>query len=271
MNETFRNAPLVEIVAELRWQVPQLEGVDASGNQVQLPFTRADNATTAFFHRVTGAVEKLGFNRLEQLSPLGMPVLLPQMTYRYRRADEHPVLMQVGPGLFSVNALPPYKSWAEFRPWLAKGIGVLLEAFGEDVTGNRPVLAAGLRYIDAFRKDLSGGRDAMAFATDVLGFRLELPAVLAAHAVDRMAIRAALQVTVPVAGMQAAITLSDGQLAEEPAVLMNTEIGVDGQLAPDKERILEAFDSARNMAHETFVGMTASIRDALQPLQAGGE
>lgn len=266
MNETFRNAPLVEIVAELRWQVPQLAGVDASGNQVQLPFTQADNATTAFFHRVTGAVGKLGFNRLEQLSPPGMPVLLPQMTYRYRRADEHPVLMQVGPGLFSVNALPPYKAWAEFRPWLEQGVGVLLEAFGEDAPGGQPLFVASLRYIDAFRQDLSGGRDTMTFATEVLGFRLELPAMLSGRAVEAAAIRAALQVTVPVAGMQATITLSDGQLAEEPVVLMNTDIRIDGQLQPDKERILAAFDSARGMAHETFVGMTESIRDALQPM-----
>lgn len=270
MNETFRNAPLVEIIAELRWRVPRLDGVDASGSPVQLPFVRADDATTAFFHRVTGAVAKLGFNRLEQLSPPGIPMLLPRMAYRYRRADEYPVLMQVGPGLFSVNALPPYKAWVEFRPWLAKGVDALLEAFADGEVDTPRGLTASLRYIDAFRKDLSGGRDAKAFATEVLGFRLELPAVLAARAINAGAIRAALQVTVPVGGMQATITLSDGKLADESAVLMNTDILVDDPLPPDSTRIVAAFDDARGVAHETFVGMTQSIRERLQPMRAGG-
>lgn len=266
MNETFQNAPLVEIVAELRWQMPQLSAVDASGNTMQLPVTPFDNAVEAFFHRVTAAVGKHGFTRLEQLAPVGMPVLLPQMTYRYRRADELPVLAQVGPGMFSVNALPPYKSWAEFRPWLENGIEALLDAFGEQ----KLPLVASLRYIDAFRHDLTGERDARAFATDVLGFRLELPQSLRTHVTDERTVRAAFQIALPIKGMQMAITLSDGQLGGQQAVLMNTDVRIDGFLDADKNRILAALDSARALVHEIFVDITRPIRDKMQPADATG-
>lgn len=263
MSETLQNAPLVEIVAELRWQVPQLAGVDSSGNPTQLPFMPADNEVEAFFHRVTSAVSKHGFNHLERLAPLGLPVLLPQIVYRYRRTDEQPVLAQIGPGLFSVNALPPYKSWMEFRPWLEKGVEALLEAFQDG-----PVLMASLRYIDAFKQNLTEGRPAKEFATEVLGFQLELPESLRATLAGNGPYQAALQVTLPVPNMQMAITLSDGQLAGDTAVLMNTEIRIVEPLQPDKECILSALDKAHELAHETFMGMTQSIRDKLQPVQS---
>lgn len=265
MNESFEKAPLVEIVAELRWPMQNLVAVDPAGNQAQLPLVAEDSSVEAFFHRVTGAVTKHGFGRLERLVHPGFPVLLPQMIYRYRRADDQPILMQVGPGMFSINALPPYKSWREFRPWLEQGVEALLEAFEEG-----PPLTVILRYIDAFKPDLTDGRDAMAFATEVLGFRLELPPSLRDCLADGEAVRAALQVVLPVAGMHMGVVVSDGQLGGEPAVLMNTEIRIDGELPPDKERVLAGLDKARELAHGTFVGMTRSIHDRLQPVAAQG-
>jgi uncharacterized protein (TIGR04255 family) len=266
MSETFRNAPLVEIVVELRWPMRQLPAIDSSGNATSLFVTPLDNAVEAFFHRVTGAVGKHGFTHLERLVPPEVPVLLPQMIYRDRRSDEEPVLTQVGPGLFSVNALPPYRSWVQFRPWLDKGIEAVLDAFEE-----KPELTASLRYIDAFRQNLTGGRDARTFATEVLGFRLELPPSLSRVVDKGAAARAAFQVTLPTSGMLATITLSDGQLAGEQAVLMNTDIHIDRPLPPNKEEILAALDRARDLVHGTFVDMTQSIRTELQPVPLGDQ
>jgi uncharacterized protein (TIGR04255 family) len=259
MDERFENAPLVEIVAELRWEVPMLAGVDQSGNPAQSPFADP-NAVEALFHRISVAVAEHGFDRLERVGVQGLPVFLPQMIYRYRRSDSLPVLMQVGPGQFSVNALPPYKSWTEFRPWLDKGVGALLTS----VEGSA-VLSANLRYIDAFRNELTEGRDAKAFLTEVLGFKLELPQALGARLADRGAFRSAMQVVLPMKGMQMGIAVSDGQFGGDSAILMDTNIQVEGPWSADKDAIMSAFDGAHELAHETFIDMTRSIRDKMQP------
>jgi uncharacterized protein (TIGR04255 family) len=267
VNETFQNAPLVEMVAELRWQIPQVAATDQAGNPVQLPIVLADNAMTALFHRTTSAVSKRGFDRLEQLAAPGssMPVLLPQMMYRYRRTDEVPVLAQVGPGMFSVNALPPYKSWKEFQPHLEGGVEGLLEALTD-----KPELTVSLRYIDAFRHDLTSNHDAKAFATEVLGFRLDLPPTLQACLTEGAQARMSFQVMLPVPGMSMTITVSDGQLGTDPVVLMNTDVRLENALPSDKTAILSALDKAHDLIHGTFMDMTRSIRDKLQPVPVGG-
>ncbi|WP_395120549.1 TIGR04255 family protein [Rhodanobacter sp. FW102-FHT14D06] len=267
MNETFRNAPLVEIVAELRWQVPQLAAADQAGNPIQLPIVLADNAMAALFHRTTTAVGNHGFDRLEQLVPPGssMPVLLPQMMYRYRRTDEVPVLAQIGPGMFSVNALPPYKSWKEFHPHLEGGVEGLLEALTD-----KPELNVNLRYIDAFKHALTSGRDAKAFATEVLGFCLELPPTLQARLTEGVQARMSFQVGLPVPGMAMTITVSDGRLGTDSVVLMNTDVRIENALPSDKQAILSALDKAHDLIHGTFVDMTQSIQDKLQSVPVGG-
>lgn len=268
MNEIFQNAPLVEIVAELRWQIPQLAAADQAGNPIQLPIVLTDNnAMTALFHRTTAAVGKHGFDRLEELVPPGAPVavLLSQMMYRYRRTDEVPVLAQIGPGMFSVNALPPYKSWKEFRPHLEGGIEGLLEALAD-----KSELTVSLRYIDAFRHDLTSSRDAKTFATEVLGFRLDLPTTLQAHLTKGAQARMSFRVALPVPGMSMMITVSDGQLGADPVVLMNTDVHLEKALPSDKQTILSALDEAHDLIHRTFLDMTQPIRDQLQPAPAGG-
>lgn len=267
MNETFQNAPLVEIVAELRWQIPKLAAADQAGKPIQLPIVLADDAMTALFHRTTSAVGKHGFDRLEQLFPRGssMPVLLPQMMYRYRRTDDVPVLAQVGPGMFSVNALPPYKSWKEFHPYLEGGVDSLLEALTDT-----PELTASLSYIDAFKHDLTSNRDAKAFATEVLGFRLGLPPSLQVRLAEGSQARMSFQVALPVPGMSMTITVSDGQLGPDSAVLMNTDVRIENVLPSDKQAILSALDSAHDLIHGTFVDMTQSIQDKLQSVPVGG-
>ena len=267
MNETFQNAPLVEIVVELRWQIPQLAAADQAGNPIKLPIVLADNAMMALFHRTTSAVGKHGFDRLEQLVPPDspVPVMLPQMMYRYRRTDEVPVLAQIGPGMFSVNALPPYKSWKEFHPHLDGGIESLLEALTD-----KPELTVSLRYIDAFRHDLTSGRDAKAFATEILGFRLDLPPPLQARLTEDVQARMSFQVALPVSGMPMTITVSDGQLGTDSVVLMNTDVHIENALQSDKQAILSALDRAHDLIHGTFVDMTQSIRDKLLSVPVGG-
>jgi hypothetical protein len=66
------------------------------------------------------------------------------------------------------------------------------------------------------------------------------------------------------------ITVSDGQLGTDPVVLMNTDVRLENALPSDKTAILSALDKAHDLIHGTFMDMTRSIRDKLQPVPVGG-
>jgi hypothetical protein len=56
-------------------------------------------------------------------------------------------------GVFSANAIPPYRSWSVFSPEVEAGIDILL-AVRDDAEKQAMFNPVTLRYIDAFRPDL---------------------------------------------------------------------------------------------------------------------
>lgn len=125
MSATFENAPLVEIIAEIRWnpQMVPLQTVSGHGPAAAPVMALNTNAFDEFFMRFGGEVYQKGFEQSERLVPSGFPMMLFQPVYRYRKSAsaDASVLYQVGPGLFSANAIPPYKSWDTFSPTVERG------------------------------------------------------------------------------------------------------------------------------------------------------
>src|ERR1700679_367307 len=114
---SFRKAPLVEIVVDLRWRpVVQPVPTQPVGPQPTasafLPTPQIEN----LIHRFGGEVYKRGFQRAERLVPSGLFVLPGQPLSRFKKADVDNVLYQIGVGMFSANAVPPYRSWEQFTP-----------------------------------------------------------------------------------------------------------------------------------------------------------
>ena len=181
MTLSFNNAPLVELIAELRWnQLPQMGAVPAppapQGIQQPTMFVLGHNAVEEFLMRVGGEVYQRGYRLAERLVPPGFPIMPSQAVCRYRSSDANKAstMYQAGFGTFTVNAVPPYKSWEEFAPVVAGGVDALLAA--RQPEGNLPqFLSVSLRYIDAFRETLTEGHDVSSFLSDVLGFTVGLP------------------------------------------------------------------------------------------------
>src|SRR5216684_628076 len=101
MDETFKNAPLLEIIAELRWPTALPAIPPAQQQGVALPplflgTVQIDN----FLHRLGGEIYKLGFQRMERMLPGGLLVLQGQAIYRYRSDAENltNILYQAGAG-----------------------------------------------------------------------------------------------------------------------------------------------------------------------------
>ncbi len=85
MVTTFENAPLVEIIAELRWSPEKaLNQVEIGHGTVVRTLKTTDPASVheQFFSRFSDEISKSGFTRTERLLPAGFPAMPFQPVYR---------------------------------------------------------------------------------------------------------------------------------------------------------------------------------------------
>ena len=271
---TFENAPLVEIIAELRWIPPNLSlGGGLADGVFQLPVSMfGANKAEEFFMRFGGAAYQQGFQRSERLVPPGFPLQLGQPVYRYKPVETSPddlmrsALLQVGPGIFSANAIPPYKSWTEFSPIVARGVEALLGT--RDATESQlPFTGVGLRYIDAFGPGLRTKFSPSQFIREILGFGISLPGAVLAQTEQPDAATSQLQFVIPVhGGMTMSLAIGEGLFNSEAAVIMDTTVAVNGEVEGDLNAIMIVLNDAREMIHAMFVDLTEKIRSEMNPV-----
>lgn len=263
MTMTFSNAPLLEVVAELRWG--EIPPPPVPGVPMLLP-GRPDAET--FFIRLGGELHQYGFNRVERVIPPGFPLLPFQPVYRYRSdtASESSIFFQAGPGLFVINAVPPYRSWDTVEPFVARGVRALLKARG-GAEHDKQFEVANLRYINGFSASLTDGRDVGGLLSDVFGFGITYPEPILKHLRAGTRIEPHLQLTVPLArGASLAITIAQGTINNEPRIIMDSAVTGSEPVPADEQHVMSSFRNARNVIHDIFVGLTKPIHHLLQPI-----
>jgi uncharacterized protein (TIGR04255 family) len=270
----FTNPPLVELIAELRW-VPGTAGLAlptaaqagiAQVAAVQFP------ATSPFqeegFSRFSNKVAATGFVVSERLMPLGFPLIPFTVVYRFRQppAAQENYLYQIGSGVFSTNALPPYRSWDSFRPVVQKGVTALLESRHE--TENIPFTTVLLRYIDLFSEEFTEGKRSFRFLNDVLGIRVELPSTLKEQASDMNGVQTGIQLSMRLKnGLAMNVNLQDGSAAGKPGIVMSTEVLTVEPTLAEIAAIMQTFENAHTSIRVTFLGLTERLSVKMQPVQ----
>lgn len=228
----------------------------------------AANRLDEFFMRFGGECYQMGFQRSERLVPAGFPVLPFHPVYRYRRSEDaagSPALYQIGAGLFSANALPPYRSWSAFAQIVADGVRALLKTRPSDESATA-FSSASLRYINAFGPDFLQGRTSSRFISDVLGFRVELPEAVRAVSSPVEPFGAVLQLTIPAAnGLRIAMMVGEGVVTGASAVMLDTTVSSVGPVEPDEGVLMRTFDSARSIIHDSFVALTRPLHEFMGP------
>lgn len=262
----LNNAPLVELVAELRWSPTLASATDQSGAPVMIPQSLLDpGQSELLFQRFGASIYQHGFKIIERLIPPGMPLIPDQMCYRYRlEPGSQPVLAQIGASQFSVNALPPYKSWDEFRPWVGKAISALLEAR----PGGQPFKVS-LRYIDAFNGTHRQGQGPSEFLENTLGMGIRLPSAIANRQRGDAQMKSSFTTVVPLDGMHMTVKAGEGVVNGEIAAILDTVVAVDSEVAAEVDALLIALDGARKVIHETFMELVAPIIDRFKSNQGG--
>jgi len=259
-------------VAELRWgqQPAMVQAQQPPG--VQVPFMAMNSSRLdEFFMRLGGEVYQKGFQRAERLVPPNFPMMLFQPVFRYRKSTETDgsALYQAGPGLFSANAIPPYRTWDEFSPVVQNGIDALLKA-RDEAERKLPFTSVSLRYIDAFGPELTEGRDIELFIREVFGISVTLPVGLSKLVAAGQKVKPLLQLALPLAkSMSMNVMIGEGMVNNEVAIIMDTTVATSEEVSADSNSVMEALHAARAVIHEMFFDLTAPIQPLMQPVGTG--
>jgi uncharacterized protein (TIGR04255 family) len=209
------------------------------------------------------------FSRFERLIPQGFPLTPFQVVYRYRKADapHGTPLYQLGNGIFTANATPPYESWMHFFPVVQEGVNALFQSF-DNLGELKPTFNfASVRYIDGFKSNLTRGRPLREFLSDALGVRLELPAVLDQISTDASKLQPTLQLSMPVTPGQLNLVLAPGTVENEEAVIMDTTVIVNRAIQPQIADVMDTLTDAQKISHQIFEGVTEKLRDQMEPIE----
>ena len=266
----FSNPPLVELITELRW-VPGSPGspepkIDTQSGVLQFPLMSPHLDET--FSRFANEVAALGFGNSERLIPVGFPYLPFSVVYRYRKppAQGENYLYQIGPGVFSANALPPYRDWDSFRPIVQEGIKALLDSRHPSENGEFTKVT--LRYINLFSEEFTEGRSSFQFMNDVLGIKLLLPETLAQQSQDFTKIQSGLSLSMPLkAGVAMSLNLAEGIAAGKSGIIMTTEVFSVHPVSPYVQQIAETLEKAHDSIRATFLGLTTNLRAKMGAIQ----
>lgn len=258
MTTVFRNPPLIEMIAELRWS-----GRAQTGIPVIPP--GANGPAEEMFSQWTNRMGALGYEHVERMVPPGFPLLLDAPTLRVKQKSGAPqnTLFQLGPRLFTANATPPYLSWTDFAPTARKGVEALL-AVRPEPEATSPVQVA-LRYIDAFREPLLDGHTPMRFLRTTLGVAAGIPPAITRHAEPNAELGALVQLSVPLADGTMRIQFAQGLVGDEPALIMDMTVSQTESVEPDAEAIMRALGRARSITHAVFMELSVPIADLMQP------
>jgi uncharacterized protein (TIGR04255 family) len=250
MDFTYERAPLVEVIAEAFWPLIPLSAIP--GGAVDPFFPRASSN----FREEAAA---LGFGFVEALVPPGVPMeMMPnQVVTRYRHRPDNWPLFQDGPGIFTVNMVPPYDGWGKFRSTLANGYAAASRAYQKAGRVETEVANLSLRYINAFTV-VHGfdGKQAL-FLDRHLGLRIdvdrELPGGVRAEW-DAREIQLVLHApSAAPNGARFTLMAAMGHVSEQPACVL--ELAIRGKPEGD---VIAWFDQAREAIRLTFESLLSS-------------
>lgn len=273
MNSHRENAPLVELVAELRWEPTTgtpLQPLAQTGSFPNLDFNLT--GMDQFYLRFGVAVQKEGYTELVRLVPPGIPFLIKhQIAFRFNKLEPEgkpKSLYQLGPGVFTANAVPPYESWSQFAPVVKQGVEALLQSRPE-TERDLPFTLLTLRYIDAFNDSHTSGMDDMSFLK-TLGVDITIPESLAKHLRPEAKVKPAVQLQIPMGdGLLMTFNYGFGNANGKDAILMDTTINTTLGVRADLDAVMDAFGVAHEAISTTFKEMVKPI-DHLIPIQKGG-
>lgn len=263
--------PLVEAWLELRWRTADTVPLDPILPPVGPVDSNSQLAPGIFYERVRG---RYGIH--EPLPTAQIPVELTphQVAHRFRQIGSPYPLLQLGPGVASVNFVQEY-SWTAFRGealYLRKN---LLDAYRQH---DLVLLDVILRYRDLFGFDFRG-EDVVKFLSDKLHIGLSWPTSIPGHVAAKpfptsvgLNLGFELQTPPAVGSVRVATAINTTESGVvRPVILAEFEVRareVTSDLLLDEERFTTWMDNAHAAVHDWFFSLIDG--DLFQEFNTGG-
>lgn len=240
------NKPLVEAIFELRWQ---LQGKAPSGEQIDPHYKIL---VSRMYDR---AKEEYPFS--EPLATADIPERFAayNIQYRFRKAEDGWPLIQLGPGIITLNDTKAY-TWEDFRNRIFDLLVIFSESHPE--SSNLSLNLLMLRYIDAVKFDY-GENDAFEFLRGKMKTNIEMRHKLfESNRLSQMPSSLDLRfsfASIEPAGV-ASLRIATGEKNGENSLVCETifrSLGKDTQLAIEKVNVW--VEDAHRVAHDWFFGM----------------
>lgn len=157
----LKNKPLIEAILEIRWELKGKPPGPQTDPHYKLLLGR-------LFDRMLSE-----YQEHEQLPTANIPDEMAGhvVQHRFRVAASSWPLVQLGPGILTVNSTADYK-WADFRPRVLSAIKKLYDAHPK--VNDLKISNIILRYIDAVDFDY-GANNSLEFLKDKLKLNISLP------------------------------------------------------------------------------------------------
>jgi uncharacterized protein (TIGR04255 family) len=264
---TFANAPLVELIAEFKWSPRDTLNAPAGLSALPqvVPFL-GGTKLEEFLMRLGGELYQLGFQMSERLVPPGFPALPNQAIVRFRSnaGPKSSVIYQAGPGMLSVHATPPYRTWEEFLPHVESGLRALLKC-RNDSERDQSFNEVNLRYIDLFGAELTQGRSVVAFMSEVLGISITLPGALQSLNQSSEISNLNLVFVLPIPRGTLTMTVADGKAGNRSGVVLITGVASKNAWPANPDAIMKWLADAHGIIHDIFMKMTQPIHSLMKP------
>jgi len=162
------NAPLVEVVFEMRWAL--------DGDNIPPPFQN-DPGYSVLADAFVEKASKHGFSRVEKMGQ-GDVLAAHSIWLRLFKSDSQRFpIWQIGPGIFAANESVTYE-WNAFKKLSIDGIKVLLNSYPKMKSFGLKPVSLELRYIDSFDSSIATHQNAVKFINERTSLNVETPTCL---------------------------------------------------------------------------------------------
>lgn len=244
--DELRNPPIIEALVEIKWELKEKTAIGYRDPHYQFLLGTFYNAIR----------DKYPFR--ESLPAHAVPddVTGSVVKHRFRVAKDDWPLVQIGPGIMSVNETRKYKTFENFKPIVVGAVEALYNSYPrpEDLL----ITSLQLRYIDAYEFDYSEN-DICEFLSKLMHIESKVPDVLLLpHKIEKppvsYGLRTSFRCNKP-PGV-ASFVLDTGHKLMKRAIIWNQILQSSGADVPEMPSGFQPWiDAARDVIRAWFDGI----------------
>lgn len=255
----FKNAPLVEMIVELKWRLVPVQ---------TMPHGGVDPFHDMLKQSLAEAFKKNDYKLVEETVPSEIPreLLAGQVTTQFKKKSNTWPLFQLGPGVFTVNITEDYSGWSsQFREIVLTGVETLYQA--HPAPKMLELESIRLMAIDAFSNKHSF-RSYLEYSREFLNLGMVLPdPVIEQHALENDSFEVRSETSFQLKNLEnslARISISNGKKGNDKALILQTVIET-GERLQGSDEIMKWLDSAHQVHKSIFQSLlTEKLRSELK-------